>query len=373
MSETGTILVVDDTDANRYVLARLLVKAGYTVLESASGNEGLARAAEDVELVMLDVNLPDLKGTEVCRRIKQNLGDEAPLVLQMSASFTRSQDRIDGLDSGADCYLVQPIAPAEMLATVRSLLRLRRSEQALKRANLELQRSAHQLARSNEDLENFAYIVSHDMQEPLRMVRMFLDLLSKRYAAQLDERARGYIEQAHGGAARMNGLIKGVLTLAQLQRSAMTLQRFPADLALDDALSNLSIRVSESKARIERVPLPAITADRGLITQVLQNLLSNAIKFHGGAPEIRVWAEPTEGGQRISIADRGPGIDPRHHQRVFELFQRLQTAAEAGGNGVGLAIVKKIVERHGGEVGLRSAPGDGATFSFTIPDAVPTP
>ena len=367
MSGNAVILVVDDNEANRYALTHLLTSAGYSVIQATTGAEALAKSGEGVELILLEVNLPDLKGTEVCRRIKQDLREAAPLVLQMSASFTRTQDRVEGLDSGADGYLVQPMAPLELLATVRSLLRLRRSEEALRKANLDLRRASDQLARSNEDLESFAYVVSHDLQEPLRMVGMFLDLLAKRYADQLDDRARGYIDQAVGGAARMHSMIKSVLTLAQIQRSELKLETFPADRALDDALSNISIRVSESHAVIDRHLLPTINADRGLITQVFQNLLINAIKFHGGTPAIRIWGEVADGGQRLYVADRGPGIDPLDHRRIFELFQRLQSQAAAGGTGVGLAIVKKIINRHGGKVGVASQIGQGSTFSFWLP------
>jgi light-regulated signal transduction histidine kinase (bacteriophytochrome) len=231
----------------------------------------------------------------------------------------------------------------------------------------ERKRAQEELERSNRELEQFAYVASHDLQEPLRMVSSFVQLLARRYEGVLDEDGRSYVEFAVDGAQRAQQLIDDLLRLSRVGTRGQELRPVRADAALDQALANLSLAVLESGATVEREPLPVVIADEGQLTQVFQNLVGNAVKFRGDAPpRIRVSAARGEIGWVLSVADNGIGIDPRFHDRVFAIFQRLHTRKEYPGTGIGLALVRKIVERHGGRSWVESAPGAGATFRFTL-------
>jgi light-regulated signal transduction histidine kinase (bacteriophytochrome) len=276
------------------------------------------------------------------------------MVLNMSASFTRTHDRVVGLDSGADGYLVQPVDPPEFLATVKSLLRIRQAEE--------------QVRRANRDLEQFAYVASHDLQEPLRMVMSYLALLERRYGHALDDTARQYIHFAVDGAGRMSVLVHDLLALSQAERSAISKVPMPATLPLGDALENLKLRIAESGAQITVCDLPPITVDRGLIAQVFQNLIANAIKFRGErTPTVRIEAKREDGFDVFSIQDNGIGIPDDQQERIFGIFQRLHAASEIPGSGIGLSLSRRIVERHGGATGVSSSEGVGSRFWFSIP------
>ena len=357
------ILVVDDHDANRYTLVRLLTRAGHATVEAATGREALERLQARPKLVILDVQLPDMLGFEVCRQIKAM--DDAPKVLQTSANFTRSEDRIEGLEGGADAYLVQPLQPAEFLATVASLLRLGQIESELRTAN-------RQLERSNRELERFAHVISHDLQEPLRTIASYLGLIELRYAAALDERGRTYIGNATNGAVRMAGMIRDLMVDAQMRSGPRVVSSFPAEAALDEVLQDLGTRIAEAGAVVRRTALPVVSADRTRFARVLQNLIANAIKFRAPErpPVITIACSETGTEQRFTVADNGLGIPAEAQQRIFRMFERLHSQAQIPGTGIGLATVQGIIEGHGGRVGVESTVGVGSTFWFTLPHQV---
>lgn len=230
-----------------------------------------------------------------------------------------------------------------------------------------------ELARSNKDLEQFAQIVSHDLQEPLRMVTSFVQLVADRYQDKLDARGNEYISFAVEGATRMQALITDLLAYARA--GGRELVRAPADseAVLCSALINLKVSIEESGAVVTHDPLPTVTADEGQLMQLLQNLVGNAIKFQrpGIAPKIHVTAakESGETAWLFTVRDNGMGIDPQFFGKIFEIFQRLRPRENCQGTGIGLAICQKIVERHGGRIWVESTPGQGSTFFFTMPDA----
>ena len=238
-----------------------------------------------------------------------------------------------------------------------------------KLAEDELKRTARELARSNAELEQFAYVASHDLQEPLRAVAGCVDLLQHRYQGRLDGRADEFITHAREGAARMRDLINDLLAYSRLSTGASVPTPTDCNAALNDATANLSVAIRETDARITADHLPTVIADRTQITQLLQNLLANAIKFRAArTPEIHVGAERNGGEWRFCVRDNGIGIDPRYSERIFKVFQRLHTRREYPGTGIGLAICKRIVERHGGRIWVTAQPDEGAMFHFTIPD-----
>jgi signal transduction histidine kinase len=230
------------------------------------------------------------------------------------------------------------------------------------------------LSRSNQELEQFAYVASHDLQEPLRKVVSFCQLLESRYADRLDERGHEYIAFAVDGATRMQVLINDLLAFSRVGRTTSWFTHVALGQALQDALANLDTAIRESKASITAGPLPVVRGDQALLTALFQNLIANAVKFtKSGRPEVMVLARRDREGWEISVQDNGIGIEPRFAERVFVIFQRLHGRADYGGTGIGLALCKKIVEFHGGRIWVDTAYRPGARLCFTLPGAEATP
>jgi PAS domain S-box-containing protein len=252
--------------------------------------------------------------------------------------------------------------PVRMTGIAQDITERKRMTEALK-LNVE------KLARSNEELERFAYVASHDLQEPLRMVASFTQLLAKRYSGRLDETADRYIHYAVDGAKRMQQLIADLLAYSRVNNKELDLRQTGCEAVVLEAMRNLQVAIEESGASIDWDPLPALWVDQGQLTQVFQNLFANAIKFRQKkeCPRIHISAVDSGAEWLISVKDNGIGIDARHAERVFQMFQRLHTRAEYPGTGIGLAVCKKVIERHGGKLWVESEPGAGSTFRFTIP------
>lgn len=225
-----------------------------------------------------------------------------------------------------------------------------------------------QLEESNERLEQFAYAASHDLQEPLRMVSSYLRLIERRYEDALDDDGQEFLEFAVDGADSMRNMINGLLAYARIESRGDSFE----SVELDDVLSNVSVNLSmmceEHDADISVAALPCVEGDRGQLHQLFQNLLENAMGYSGDAPpRIHVSAEPQGSQWRVSVRDEGVGIDPADAGRIFDVFQSLG-GPDTQGSGIGLALCKRIVERHGGDIWVDSSPGEGATFSFTLPE-----
>ncbi len=232
----------------------------------------------------------------------------------------------------------------------------------------ELEKKIKELARSNEELEQFAYVASHDLQEPLRMISTYAELLSKQYRGKLDDKADQYIHYAVDGAVRMQTLIHDLLEFSRIGRTGTRLQATDCAEELKHVISNLQAAIDEAGAVVTSGPLPVVMARAVQLRQVLQNLVGNAIKFHDGKPPaIQVSAERKNSEWEFSVIDNGISIAPENAQRIFAIFQRLHTRSEYPGNGIGLAICKKIVEQHGGTIWVEPQATEGATFKFTWP------
>jgi len=238
-----------------------------------------------------------------------------------------------------------------------------------KRAERELEKATNELKRSNTELEQLAYVASHDLQEPLRMVASYTQLLAKRYKGKLDTDADEFIAFAVDGAVRMQSLINDLLSYSRVGTKGKPFEPTDCSVVLGRALNNLKIAIEESGAQITNDPLPTVEGDAGQLMQVFQNLIGNAVKFRNEkAPRVHVSAQRKEHEWVFSVQDNGIGIAPEDGQRIFLIFQRLHGRGEYPGTGIGLAVCKRIVERHGGRIWVESKPGNGSTFYFTLPD-----
>ncbi|MBA3847928.1 MAG: PAS domain-containing protein [Planctomycetes bacterium] len=255
----------------------------------------------------------------------------------------------------------------DVTAHMRAAVALGEARDQADAARDDLARKAHELQASNGALEQFGYVVSHDLQEPLRMVAQYLSLLEKRAGAEIDEKSRGFISYARDGALRMQQMIDDLLRYARAGR-VQPIDGVDLSQVMDEVRRDLSARIAETGATLTAAPLPRVRVDRTAMRQVLQNLIANALKFAGTEPAlVRVEAVEEDHGWRFAVVDNGIGIDPANCERVFEVFQRLHTRDEYPGNGIGLAICRKIVEQHGGRIWVESAPGRGSRFNFTLP------
>lgn len=235
----------------------------------------------------------------------------------------------------------------------------------------QLKKTSAELARSNEELQQFAFVASHDLQEPLRMISSYVQLLEKRYKGKLDSDADEFIEFAVSGTVRMKEMINDLLAYSRVGTRLKPLKSVDVEQVLDGVLANLDTAISESDASITRDDLPTVIADSSQLAQLFQNLVSNAIKFRSDRPlKILISARRDSDEWVFSVSDNGIGIKEKHVKRIFAIFQTLHGKGEYQGTGIGLAVCQRIVERHGGRIWVESEPGKGSTFYFTIPDEV---
>lgn len=235
------------------------------------------------------------------------------------------------------------------------------------RAQAKLEQVIAALERSNKELEQFAYIASHDLQEPLRMVASYVQLLAQRYEGKLDKDADDFIAFAVDGTIRMQRMINDLLTYSRVGTRGKEFQPTSCENVLGQAFANLQLAIKESGASVTHDPLPTVMADESQLLQLFQNLISNAITYRDQElPQVHVSAEQNRNEWAFSISDNGIGIEPQNFERIFQLFQGLHSRSHPG-NGIGLASCKKIVERHGGRIWVESEVGKGSTFRFTVP------
>jgi light-regulated signal transduction histidine kinase (bacteriophytochrome) len=267
----------------------------------------------------------------------------------------------------------------EMAATLeRRVGQLQRAEAELTKLNEELEKRVlertQELKRSNEDLEQFAYVASHDLQEPLRMIQNYLQLLRQRYQDRLDTNADEFITFALDGGKRMQQLIHDLLTYSRVDTHGKEFVPTDLEAVMANALANLKVAIDEAGATLTHDVLPTLRGDEVQLTQLFQNLIGNAVKFRGEAPpKVHVAAQRTDKEWEFSVCDNGIGIAEQDFQRIFVVFQRLHSREKYPGTGIGLSVCKKIVERHGGRIWVESRLGKGTVFYFTLPAMHPTP
>ncbi len=237
-----------------------------------------------------------------------------------------------------------------------------------KKAEEKMQELMEELGRSNRELEQFAYIASHDLQEPLRAIAGFLRLLEKRYYEKVDDEGKMFIDRSVAASSRMKNLIQSLLAYSRVHTRAKEFEQVLGEKLLESALANLQVAVNESQAVVTHDPIPELEADPSQITQLFQNLIGNGIKFRGErTPEVHVGVKQHDGEWLFSVRDNGIGIEEQYFERIFRIFQRLHSRREYSGTGIGLSLCRRIVERHEGRIWIESIPGEGTTFFFTLP------
>lgn len=378
----------------------LVERSGTGAVDEASSEEGKAlfdafRAQfEDFRVELLDTRQAAVQrldrllvglGVAVAAGVLGVLVAGLLLTISLRRWVTRPLEDLSAqtrLVAGGDfARRVEPGGPSEIVAVgedveamrariVEDLATVANSRIELEVANEQLESQTAELQRSNSDLEQFAYVASHDLQEPLRKISSFTQLLQKRYGGQLDERADQYIGFAVDGAKRMQVLINDLLAFSRVGRFQTELRPLDLDESLDEALRSLTTALEESDAVIDREDLPEVLGEVTLLTQVFQNLVGNALKFRGeDPPVVRVRAQQDGDEWVVTVADNGIGIDPQFADKVFVIFQRLHGREAYEGTGIGLALSRRIVEYHGGRIWLEPAAPEhrGATFAFTLP------
>jgi len=384
----GHLLIVDDDLLLRQAMDAFLTREGYKIRCAPNGQMALTFAREDPpDLILLDIQLPDMDGFQVCRRLKGDPQTSNIPVIFISG-LEEVADKIKGFEAGGVDYITKSFQRQELLARLETHLALRRlqkqieaqnaqlqqeiakskrAEEALADRTVQLERINRELVALNAELDDFTNMASHDMQEPLRTLIAFSDLLRQDVGDSLPEQAGKDLAFITDAAKRMRALIQDLLALSRAGRAAQKREKVSLRECADLALEALAMRVKETGAQIIHDKLPDVWGDSTLLTQLYQNLIGNGLKFSGDQrPIIQLTFDERDGTQVFGVKDNGIGIEPKYAREIFKPFRRLHGRAEYEGSGVGLAICRKIVERHGGKIWVESEPGKGAHFRFTF-------
>jgi two-component system, sensor histidine kinase and response regulator len=370
MQTLPALLIVDDNPANRRLYQATLHDLGAEVYMAASGEEALARCAErHYAMILLDVHLSGMDGFQVAQtlRAKGAAGDAA--IVFVSAVYVHEHDTYRGYRLGAVDYILSPIVPEILRAKASVFIHLYRMRVEAQQQARAIDKAYRELRTAHAEMEGFSYSVSHDLRTPLGQVAGFADLMQLGHAGELTEKSREYVGYIQGAARRMNSLIDDMLLLGNMTRTEMLVQ--PVDL------SSMAESLLGELAQSKPVPHASSQVQRGLHTRgdprllrvALSNLLGNAWKYSAGVvrPFIEFGAMPTEHGETFFVRDNGAGFDAQAAgERLFRPFQRFHSDTAFKGNGVGLAIVQRVIDKHGGQVWAEAAPGRGATFFFTL-------
>ncbi|QDU95267.1 sensor histidine kinase [Lignipirellula cremea] len=359
------LLLIEDDEVDRETICRL-VDGRYELVETATGAEGLAALeGPRFDCVLVDFRLPDYEGLDLLPALA-----ERELAAIMLTGHGNEAIAVEAMKRGVQDYLVKGQLTWEMLErAIDNAIEKVALTSTIRRQQKQLQLHAEQLERRNEELQQFAYSVSHDLQEPLRSIGGFASLLTSDYQQSLDDRGRDFLQIINHCAGQLQQMIDDLLEYSRIQTEAKRFRPIDVNGVLVDVKNNLFKRISENKAVITSDPLPTLEADPSQMRQLFQNLIGNAIKFRREErPQVHVSAEPWENGWLFSVSDNGIGIEPRFLARVFEVFRRLHTRAEFDGTGIGLSVCRRVVERHQGKIWVESTPGKGSVFYFTLPN-----
>lgn len=401
------ILLVDDREDNLLSIETILEPGGYRFMKANSGREALKILLKeyDFALILMDVKMPNLNGFETATMIYEREKLKHIPIIFITANNYGDENVFKGYKAGAVDYIYKPINPEllrakvsvfidlykknhKLLAQEQKLIKINNnleieirerkiSEEKVKDLNRELLENIDRLESANKDLDRFAFMASHDLQEPLRKIRMFSDCLHSKYGDIFDESGKMYIDRIQHAAERMQELIKDILTFSKLSNEPESFVNTDLNEVLGEVLHDLNETVTEKNAKIIADPLPSMYVNPGLIRPLFHNLINNAIKYSkkDEIPVVKIRSEvtSTNGSSkrteycRIFVEDNGIGFDQKYSEEIFDMFKRLHLNEEFEGTGIGLALCKKIVEKHNGYISVRSKVDEGSTFIVSLP------
>ncbi|MGQ0519691.1 MAG: sensor histidine kinase [Actinomycetota bacterium] len=368
MSAPGpALLLVDDRAENLLAVEAVLASLGQRMVRAMSGEEALRHLlTDDISVIVLDVQMPGLDGFETARHIKQRERTRDIPIIFLTAISQDLEHCLRGYDTGAVDYIFKPVEPEILRAKVAVFLDLELKNRLLREQHETLARQSAELERSNRDLEQFAYIASHDLQDPLRVISGFIELLGERIGAGADDQAKEWMARITTTAERMSSLIADLLVYARAGGGAPA-EPVDLDAALAAALDNLGPAITEAGAELRCGPLGSGMGSAADLRQVFQNLVSNAVKFRapGTSPVVEVSAEHGDGVTTVAVRDNGRGVVAGQLERAFQMFERLDGDPYPG-TGLGLAVCRKVAERGGNRIWMERNDGPGVTVRFTV-------
>lgn len=374
------LLLVDDREDNLLAIEAILEQDGYSIHKAHSGRAALRILLKEIDftLILMDVQMPELNGFETATLIyERDLLKHIPIIF-ITANDHTEENIFTGYRMGGVDYIYKPINSDLLKAKVgvfvelyRKNHQLRLQEQHLTRLNEQLMENVQQLKSTNEELERFAYAASHDLQEPLRKIMVFSDRLKSK-VKDLDEQGQGFLQKILLASSRMQQLIKNILEFSKSAVHSDAFEETDLNQLVESILSDLEVSIEQKQAVFLIEPLPVLSILPIQLRQLFQNLIINALKFSrpGHPPEIRIYAEKISGADdfyRIHVKDNGIGFEQKYADQIFSLFRRLHSNDHFEGTGIGLAICKKIAEKHNGSITAISSPGEGATFVLDLP------
>ena len=368
------VLFVEDNRADLELCRLELVKAGFSLRSDATDSrEQFCELIEgkEFDVILADYGLPGWTGQEALEILRQA---HKPIPFILVTGSLGDEKAVECIKGGASNYVLKEHL-ARLPVAVEQALEEQRLRRAKRQAEEELRKYATELESTNRELQEFASIASHDLQEPLRKVVAFGERLAEHAGERLDETGKDYLQRMQSAATRMAALIDALLTYSRLSTRAQPFERVDLTQTMLGVMVDLEVRIRETHARVETTVLPQVMADRIQMHQLLLNLLSNALKFSrpGVPPELWVGWRLLPGNRcEITVADNGIGFEEEYAERIFRPFQRLHGRGEYEGTGMGLAICRKIVTRHGGSIVARSEPGKGSTFVVELPVTQPS-
>ena len=405
------ILIVDDREDNLFSIQTILEPDGYQIIKATSGREALKILLSqfDFALILMDVQMPNLNGFETASMIYEREKLRHIPIIFITAHSYGDENIFKGYRSGAVDYIYKPINPDylrakvsifvdlyrkthQLLAQEQKLIAINKSleveisehkvsEEKVKALNLELLKNIDKLEAANKDLDRFAFMASHDLQEPLRKILTFSDRLNTRYADQLDDEGKRYISRIRSATERLQTLIKDIMTFAKISMEKSNFEKSDMNSLIEEVVTEMESVITEKNAEISIENLPSLYINPSLIRPLFYNLIHNALKYSKAnvSPRIRIYCEqdPVFIGAsvngagnpyfRIYVEDNGIGFDQKYAEQIFEMFRRLHHHDEYEGTGIGLAFCKKIVEQHEGFISARSVPDQGSTFIISLP------
>jgi signal transduction histidine kinase len=396
------ILLVDDREDNLMAIESILSQDGYVFVKANSGREALKvlLSEYDFALILMDVKMPNLNGFETASLIYEREKLKHIPIIFITAHSYGDENIFKGYRAGAVDYIYKPINPDLLRAKVSVFLELYRknhqliaqeqkliainksleaeiterksSEEKVKALNLQLLQNIDKLEAANKDLDRFAFMASHDLQEPLRKIRTFGDRVATKYWEVFDDDGKKYLDRMQNAAQRMQALIQDILTFSKISVHEKQFVKSDLNSLLNEVIAELEAPIKEKDFRIESETLPELSVNPGLIRPLFLNLISNAIKYSRKdvKPFVRIRAENADGDLkycRIYFEDNGIGFDQKYSEHIFRMFTRLHQRNEVEGTGIGLALCKKIVEEHNGYISARSRENEGSVFIVSLP------